>query len=151
MGMGRYLVEAHLREGRSVAELAAAHGVHRSWLYKLLARYRAQGDAGLAPRSRRPRRSPSATDGALADEIVALRTNLLAQGLDAGALTLHWHLARRHGAVPSVSSVWRVLRRRGLVTPQPHKRPKSSLIRFQADLPNECWQSDMTHWALAQR
>jgi transposase len=45
MDMGRYLVEAHLREGRSVAELAVAHGVHRSWIYKLVARY--------GPRARR--------------------------------------------------------------------------------------------------
>ncbi|MDP9281614.1 MAG: IS481 family transposase [Chloroflexota bacterium] len=148
MDIGRYLVEAHLREGRSVADLASEHGVHRSWLYKLLVRYRREGETGFAPRSRRPRRSPSAMDSALADEIVALRTNLLDQGLDAGALTLHWHLARRHGAVPSVSSVWRVLRRRGLVVPQPRKRPRSSLVRFQAELPNECWQSDMTHWSL---
>ncbi len=80
--------------------------------------------------------------------IVALRTNLQARGLDAGALTIHWHLARGGGAVPSPSSVWRVLRRRGLVTPQPRKRPRSSLVRFPAELPNECWQSDMTHWAL---
>ena len=61
MGMARYLVEAHLREGRPVAELAAGHGVHRSWIYKLMARYRAEGEAGLEPRSRRPRRSPSKT------------------------------------------------------------------------------------------
>ena len=47
MDMGRYLVEAHLREGRSVAELAAVHGIHRSWIYKLLARYR-DADAGVA-------------------------------------------------------------------------------------------------------
>ena len=146
MDSGRYLVEAHLREGRAVGELAAAHGVHRSWLYKLLTRYRAEGAAGLVPRSRRPRRSPAAMAGALAEEIVAMRANLLDQGLDAGALTIHWHLARRHGAVPSVSSVWRVLRRRGLVTPQPRKRPRSSFVRFEAELPNECWQSDMTHW-----
>ncbi len=144
--VGRYLVEAHLREGRSVAELAAIHGVHRSWLYKLLARYRREGEAGLEPRSRRPRRSPGAMSRELAEEIVALRANLLERGLDAGALTLHWHLARRHGAVPSVSSVWRLLRRRGLVTPQPRKRPRSSFVRFEAALPNECWQSDMTHW-----
>ncbi|MBU6422914.1 MAG: helix-turn-helix domain-containing protein, partial [Chloroflexi bacterium] len=149
MDKARYLVEAHLREGRSVAELATAHGMHRSWLYKLLARHRADPEAGLVPRSRRPRRSPAAMARTLEDEIVAMRTNLLAQGLDAGALTLHWHLARRHGAVPSVSSIWRLLRRRGLVTPEPHKRPRSSLIRFAAELPNECWQTDMTHWSLA--
>jgi transposase InsO family protein len=149
MDKARYLVEAHVREGRSVAELAATHGVHRSWLYKLLARHRAEGAAGLVPRSRRPRTSPAAMASSLADEIVLLRANLLAQGLDAGALTLQWHLARRHGAVPSTSSIWRVLRRRGLVVPEPHKRPRSSLVRFQAALPNECWQTDMTHWALA--
>ena len=149
MEIGRYLVEAHLREGRSVAELAAAHGVHRSWLYKLLARYRADGESGLAPRSRRPRSCPAAMPAALESEIVALRTNLLAEGFDAGALTIHWHLARKRGAVPSVSSVWRVLRRHGLVSSQPRKRPRSSFVRFEATLPNECWQSDMTHWTLS--
>lgn len=54
-------------------------------------------------------------DQVLEAQIVTLRTNLLAQGFDAGALTIHWHLPRTHGAVPSVSSAWRVLRRRGLV------------------------------------
>jgi transposase InsO family protein len=51
--------------------------------------------------------------------------------------------------VPSVATIWRVLSRRGFVVPQPHKRPKSSWRRFQAELPNECWQADTTHWALA--
>jgi transposase InsO family protein len=149
MDVGRYLVEAHLREGRSVAELARVHGVHRSWLYKLLGRYRAQGEAGLAPRSRRPRSSPSAVPTRLAEAIVVLRTRLLAEGLDAGALTIQWHLARSAARVPSTSSIVRVLRRRGLITPQPRKRPHSSLIRFVAELPNQLWQIDATHWALA--
>jgi transposase InsO family protein len=51
--------------------------------------------------------------------------------------------------VPSVATIWRVLSRRGFVTPQPQKRPRSSWRRFQAELPNECWQADTTHWALA--
>jgi transposase InsO family protein len=149
MDVGRYLVEAHLREGRPVAELARAHGVHRSWLYKLLARYRAEGEAGLAPRSRRPKSSPSAMPNEVADEIVALRTRLLAEGFDAGALTIQWHLAQSGGLVPSTSSIVRLLRRRGLVVPQPHKRPRSSFIRFEAELPNQLWQIDATHWLLA--
>ena len=148
MGMGRYLVEAHLREGRSVAELAAAHGVHRSWIYKLVARYREHGDAGLTPRSRRPHTSPTAVATEIEDEVVMLRKQLAEEGLDAGAVTIHWHLSRRHDTVPSVSSIWRILKRRGFVVAQPKKRPRSSFIRFEADLPNECWQSDMTHWAL---
>jgi transposase InsO family protein len=149
MDVGRFLVEAHLREGRPISELARVHGVHRSWLYKLLARYRAEGESGLVPRSRRPRRSPTALPAEVAEEIVGIRSALLAEGLDAGALTIQWHLAKRGLRVPSTSSVIRLLRRRGLVTPEPHKRPRSSFIRFEAALPNGLWQTDATHWTLA--
>ena len=148
MDVGRYLVQAHLREGRPIGELARSHGVHRSWLYKLLRRYRREGAAGLVPRSRRPHHSPQAMSQDIADTIITLRTQLLAEGLDAGALTIQWHLARRGGEVPSASSIIRVLRRRGLVVPEPRKRPRSSFIRFEAALPNELWQTDATHWVL---
>src|ERR1700730_18276664 len=148
MDKGRYLVEAHLREGRSVAARARTHKVHPSWIYRLLARYRELGDEGLEPRSRRPHRSPTATAFEIEDEIVLIRKQLAEEGLDAGASTIHFHLARRHGTAPSVSTIMRVLRRRGCVVPEPKQRPRSSFIRFQAALPNECWQSDMTHWVL---
>ena len=39
------------------------------------------------------------------------------------------------------ATISRYLTCAGLVVPQPKKRPKSSYIRFQADLPNECWQA----------
>jgi len=149
MDAGRFLVEAHLRDGRSIAELARSHGVHRSWLYKLLARYRSGGEAALAARSRRPHRSPSAMAPQIEAAIVRLRSDLVAQGLDAGALSIHWHLVQQRGSAPSPSSIMRVLRRRALVVPQPRKRPRSSLIRFAATLPNELWQTDATHWSLA--
>lgn len=149
MDVGRYLVEAHLHEGRPIAQLARDHGVHRSWLYKLLARYRREGAAGLVARSRRPHRSPAAMPPEVAEEIVRLRAALLAEGLDAGALTIQWHLARDGRRVPSVSSIVRLLRRRGLVVPEPRKRPRSSMIRFEAALPNQLWQTDATHWTLA--
>ena len=45
--------------------------------------------------------------------------------------------------------MYRILRRAGLTKVEPKKRPRSSYIRFQADLPNECWQADFTHWRLA--
>jgi transposase InsO family protein len=149
MDRGRFLVEAHLREGRPVGELAAAHGVSRSWLYKLLVRYRDEGWAGVEARSRRPLRSPTRIVDRYDDEIVALRKKLAEDGYDAGAVTIQHHLAEHHPTVPSVSSIWRVLRSRGFVTPQPHKRPRSSYTRFEADLPNECWQMDVTHVCLA--
>ncbi len=148
MELGRYLVEAHLREGCPVSELAAAHNAHRSWIYKLLARYQAEGETGLLPRSRRPRTSPTKISDLYEDEIVAIRKQLADAGFDAGAQTIHFHLAQRHASVPSVSSIWRVLRSRGFVTPQPHKRPRSSYVRFEAELPNQCWQSDITHVSL---
>ena len=52
-------------------------------------------------------------------------------------------------AVPATSTIWRILSRRGFVTPQPQKRPRSSWRRFCADQPNERWQADITHWRLA--
>jgi transposase InsO family protein len=144
-----YLVEAHLREGRAVAELAAAHGVHRSWLYKLITRYKDGGREALEPRSRRPRSCPHKTSLEVDERIVGLRRELIRQGHDAGPHTIARHLEREFAEVPSVATIWRVLRRHGLVTDQPQKRPKSSLIRFCAELPNEMWQADTTHWRLA--
>jgi transposase InsO family protein len=145
----RYLVEAHVLEGRSVSELAAAHRVHRSWIYKLLARYREGGYEALEPRSRRPRSCKHETSAALVEVIVKLRGHLEAQGHDAGAETIAYHLACDHKEVPSVSTIWRILRREGLVVAQRQKRPHSSLIRFCAELPNELWQTDITAWRLA--
>lgn len=149
MELGWYLVHAVIDEGRSPAELAAAHGVSRSWIYELLARHRADPEHGLEPRSRRPHDSPTRVPVAIEERIVTLRKELTEEGFDAGAHTIHYHLALRDDPVPSVSTIWRILARRGFVTPQPNKRPRSSLIRFEADLPNECWQADTTHWALA--
>jgi transposase InsO family protein len=145
----RYLVEAHVLEGRSVSELAASHGVHRSWIYKLLGRYRAGGYEALQPRSRRPRSCRHQTSAQAVKVIVALRTELQAQGHDAGAQTIAYHLAQQIEKVPSLSTIWRILRREGLVVAQRQKRPHSSLIRFQAELPNEMWQADITAWQLA--
>ena len=148
MDLARYVVDAVVVEGRSYREVARAHGVSKSWVGKLVGRFRAGGYPAIEPRSRAAKRIPHRTPDALEDEIVALRKELAELGLDAGAATIHYHLGTRHEAVPSVSTIWRVLRRRGFVTPQPHKRPRSSWIRFQAQLPNECWQSDVTHWRL---
>jgi transposase InsO family protein len=149
MEMATYLVTAVLVEGRSAREVAASHGVSKTWVYELLARYRAEGEAGLVARSRRPRRSPTKVSHRFEDDIVRVRKELVEAGFDAGAETIRVHLARRRTRVPSVSTIWRVLKARGFVTPQPHKRPKSSYVRFCAELPNQCWQMDVTHVALA--
>jgi transposase InsO family protein len=148
MDMGRFLIETHLRTGKPIKELARTHEVSPSWLFKLLRRYRLEGPAGLEPQSRRPKSSPSRIADLYEDEIVTMRKELTDVGFDAGAATIHFHLSQRHPHPPSVPTIWRVLRARGFVTPQPRKRPKSSYIRFMADLPNERWQADMTHVTL---
>jgi transposase InsO family protein len=80
---------------------------------------------------------------------LTLREELATAGHDAGAETIAHHLIGQVDMVPSVATVWRILKRNGLITPQPHKRPKSSFIRFEAKLPNETWQADATPWQLA--
>jgi transposase InsO family protein len=126
-----------------------AGGVARSWIYTLLARYQAEADAAFEPRSRRPKTSPRAISADTADLIVRLRKELTDQGLDAGPVTVAWHLEHHHQTRVSPATISRHLTRRGLITPEPKKRPKSSYIRFQADQPNECWQADFTHYPLA--
>ena len=112
-------------------------------------RYRAEGDAAFEPRSRRPNRSPTATPAETVELVVALRTQLAEQGHDAGPATIAWHLRHHHDVKVSVATVARILTRQGLVTPAPKKRPKASYLRFEAAMPNECWQSDFTHYRLS--
>jgi len=149
MSLARLLVTAVRVEGRSKAAVAREYGVSRRWVHELVSRFDAEGEAGLAARSRRPHTSPSRTPTEVEEAILAWRKQLSEQGLDAGAETIAVHLAAQLGSAPSTATIWRILSRRGFVVPQPHKRPRSSYIRFQADLPNERWQADITHWQLA--
>ena len=149
MGMPQLVVTAVLVEGRTKAEVARDYGISRRWVITLVQRYLAEGEAGLQPRSRRPLHSPTRTTEELEDEILAIRKDLDRHGHEGGAATIAAHLERRHGASPAVSTIWRILTARGFVTPQPHKRPKSSYVRFEAVQPNERWQADITHWPLA--
>jgi transposase InsO family protein len=151
MDLGRFLVDAVVIGGSSPTELARSHPISRSWLFRLLARYKAGGYPALEARSRRPRSCPRQTAAEVQQAIVELRRELADAGLDAGAQTIAHHLKLRLGATPSRPTIWRILKANGLITPQPHKRPKSSWIRFEADLPNEMWQADATHWQLADR
>jgi transposase InsO family protein len=149
MSKARLVITAVIVEKRPVGEVARTYGVARSWVYALLARYRAEGEAAFEPRSRRPKTSPNAISDDTADLIVGLRKELAGQGLDAGPQAICWHLEHHHQVRVSAATISRHLTRRGLVTPEPGKRPKSSYLRFAAELPNECWQSDFTHYRLA--
>ena len=149
MSKARLVITAVMVEQRPVSEVARTYGVARSWVYALLARYRAEGEAAFGPRSRRPKTSPAAIADSTAELIVWLRKDLAGQGLDAGPDTICWHLAHHHQIRISPATVSRYLARAGLVSPQPAKRPRSSYLRFEASQPNECWQADFTHCRLA--
>ena len=149
MSKARLVITAVTVEKRPVGEVARSYGVARSWIYALLARYRAEGEAAFEPRSRRPTSSPSAISPEAAGLIVRLRKELAGQGLDAGPHTIAWHLDHHHGTRVSAATISRYLTRAGLVTPDPAKRPRSSYLRFEADQPNECRQVGFTRYPLA--
>lgn len=142
------MVLAAGKPGVVLKDLCAAAGVHRDTLNEWRRRFAADGVEGLVERSRRPQHSPNQTPVAIEDEIVRLRKEL---PLDHGADVIGWHL-RRNGwtNAPSDRTIHRILVRRGMVTPQPQKRPKSAYRRFEFDQPNECWQIDATDWTLTR-
>jgi transposase len=121
MGMAQLVVTAVLVEGRSKSAVARQYGVSRRSVITLVQRYLAEGAGGLEPRSRPPLSCPHRTVQAVEDEVVAVCKELDRNGHDAGAATIAFHLERRHGHSPSVSTIWRILTARGFVTPQPHK------------------------------
>ena len=149
MSKTRLVVTAVVVEGRSQGEVARAYGVSQGWISRLVAGYRAEGEAAFWPRSRRPHTSPTAIPPATVELIVRLRKELAEDGLDAGPDTICWHLRHHHAITVSAATVARYLTGAGLVVAAPRKRPRSSYLRFQAELPNECWQSDFTHYPLA--
>lgn len=145
MSKRELLITAVVVQNRPVAHVAAQYGVSVSWLYELLARYRAEGEAAFEPRSRRPHRVANAISAQTVDLIIELREKLTAAGLDAGPETIGWHLEHHHGITVSRATISRHLTAAGLITPEPKKPPRSSYIRFAAELPNERWQADFTH------
>jgi transposase InsO family protein len=146
----RRLVITAVLAGVSQSETARTYGVSQGWISRLMARYAAEGDAAFEARSRAPKTSPAATAPQTVELILQLRKQLDESGLDAGADTIGWHLQHRHKIMLSRATINRILVRAGRVTPEPSKRPKSSYIRFEAEQPNETWQSDFTHYRLTR-
>src|SRR3954449_333309 len=148
MTLNRLLITSVVVENRPVRDVANQYGVSESWLFELLARYRTEGDAAFEARSRRPRSVPTTTPTETVELILELREKLTATGLDAGPDTIRWHLEHDHSVAVSRETISRYLTKAGLVAPEPKKKPKSSYIRFQAEMPNETWQADFTHYRL---
>jgi transposase InsO family protein len=150
MSLARLVITAVTVEGRSKSAVAREYGLTRFWVQILVKRFETEGEAAFVPRSRRPHHNPHAVGLEVEDQIIRLRKQLSKNGLDAGAETIAAHLATAGvSPVPAVSTIWRILSRRGFVVGQPQKRPRSSWRTFCAEQPNERWQADITHWRLA--
>lgn len=145
----RRLVITAVLNGATQSEAARLYGVSQGWISRLMSRYAVEGEAAFEPRSRRPHRSPNAVAEEIAELIVRVRKELAEAGHDAGPETIAWHLRRHHGHQVSRATINRHLTRAGLITAEPKKKPRSSWIRFAAAMPNETWQSDFTHYRLA--
>jgi len=142
------LIKAVTIQGLSYGQVAQQYGVSKTLVHKLHHRWLGEGDTAFEPRSRRPRSSPLRTSAEVLARVLQLRDQLHARGDDAGADTIAELLARERVTV-SRATIWRLLRASGRITAQPQKRPRSSWQRFNADRPNELWQSDFTHTQLA--
>lgn len=145
-----YALDEAARTAINVTAVCRDEGVSRAVFYKYVERVRREGLDGLEERSRRPQSSPQQMPVEVEDRVVRLRKELGDAGLDHGATSIQWHLGRRGDVakVPSVATIHRILVRRGLVVPEPRKRPKATFRRFEAPAPNEMWQIDHTDWVI---
>jgi hypothetical protein len=139
----------HLDENLDVTAYCASAGISRQTFYEYEARYLAEGLAGLLPRSRAPRHHPNQTPDLMGDLIEEWRHQLAHDGWDHGARSIWAWMTRAGQEPPHPRTIHRVLVRRGLVEPQPKKRPRASFRRFAATQPNGIWQIDGMDWALA--
>ncbi len=135
-----------------VAQFCRDQGISRQTFYKWKGRYQADGVDGLDERSRRPVTSPTQTAVEIEELVVLIRKELDDFGSDNGPWSIRQQLLARvesSDQLPSEATIWRLLRRRGLVVVEPRKRPRSSWKRFVWARPNDLWQIDSTHWTLA--
>jgi transposase len=117
----RLIITAVVLEGRSQAQVARDYHVSQSWVSRLVARYRVEGDSAFEPRSRRPSTRPDTTPAATVELVLALRHRLTRDGLDAGADTIAWHLQHHHRITLSRATIYRIIKRAALITPEPKK------------------------------
>lgn len=143
------IVKAVREQKRSPSKVAKQFGISRQRVYQILNAYDTGGAQAIAPKSRAPHTHPQAVPDTLRKDIITIRKQLTRHGLDAGPETIAYHLQQDGKRVPSTSTIRRILSKEGLITPEPKKKPRSSFIRFEATMSNECWQADITYLYLA--
>ena len=138
MSLREEFVLLALQPGANRRELCRRFGIVADTGYRLLARYQAEGLAGLAYRSRRPKRSPRQTSPELETVVLTLRAQHPTWGgrkLAARLRTLG------HADIPAASTITAILRRHGRLDPSRAGQPRA-YQRFEHDAANELWQMD---------
>lgn len=102
MSKHRVVVLKIVADQLTVTEAAEQYGLSRRQVQRLLARYRAGGIEAVDPRSRRPKSNPRSTAADVVERVIELRYDLIGRGLDAGPVTIRWHLD--HAATPENAS-----------------------------------------------
>lgn len=129
-----------------ITELCERFGISRKTGYKWLGRYREEGAAGLAERSRRPKRVPRQ----VAPELAALLVDLRVRRPRWGPKKLRARLALDHPEVawPAASTIGDLLRRHDLVVPR--RRRRGVVIEDRRLTPASCagevWAADLKGW-----
>ena len=121
------------------AQAAESLGVSRATAYKWLGRYRAEGRAGLADRSSRPRRCPHALTAAQVRRVLAARRRRRQ-----GPHRLGYHLGMAR------STVYGVLRRHGLNRLAHTDRTSGVVVRYQRERPGELVTWTSRSWAASR-
>ena len=126
--------------------LCRRYGISRKTGYKLLARYAAEGPAGLLDRSRAPHHQPHGMGKAVERAILELRTAHPRWG----PRKLRARLARQAAATrwPAASTIGSLLKHHGLTIPRrrrPHCWPSPQPFPTAA-APNELWTTDFKGW-----
>src|ERR1700677_5108869 len=119
MSRARVAVLQIVSKQLTVTAAAAEYGISRRHLHRLLARYREDGLDALEPRSRRPKTTPIATSAEVRERVIELRQRLTADGLDAGPVTIGWHLQQEGRKPPAPATISRILTQAGLIVAQP--------------------------------
>jgi transposase InsO family protein len=146
MQQRREFVMLFEQEGVNRRELCRRFGISAGTGYALARRYRTEGEAGLADRSRRPKESPARTP----DEMEALVVSVRDEHPIWGGRKIGRRLRDLgHEGVPSASTITEVLRRHrriDVAASAVREQPQ----RFERAAPNELWQMDFKgHFPLA--
>src|SRR5213593_4206431 len=136
------------RQEESLAELCRRYEISRPTGYKLIERFAAEGEEGVAERSRAPHNRPQTMGGEMAERIVVLRR----EHPRWGPRKLRAYLAGREAGRrwPAASSIGELLSREGLSVPRRKRRhtPLYSQPLAHAGAPNQVWCTDFKGWFL---